>query len=154
MKRVFLVGILAGALAAVPLPGAAQATGGQQTAKAGGAPSGQTALGSVRIPRAVKANGERLAPGTYAVRLTAEEARPEAKGQTASLERWVEFLQGGQVKGREVASIVPDNEIAQVAENKRVPRGSSRVEMLKGDDYLRVWINRGGTNYLIHLPPA
>ena len=27
-----------------------------------------------------------------------------------------------------------------------------RVEMLKGNDYLRVWINRGGTNYIIHLP--
>ena len=26
--------------------------------------------------------------------------------------------------------------------------------MLKGDEYLRVWINRGGVNYLIHLPPA
>jgi hypothetical protein len=153
MKRVFLVGILAGALAAVPLPGAAQAAGGQQTAKSAAAP-GQTSLGSVRIPRAVKANGERLAPGTYAVRLTNEEATPDAKGQTESLERWVEFLQGGQVKGREVASIVPDDEIAQVADSKRVPRGSSRVEMLKGNDYLRVWINRGGTNYLIHLPPA
>jgi hypothetical protein len=26
--------------------------------------------------------------------------------------------------------------------------------MLKGDEYLRVWINRGGVNYLIHMPPA
>jgi hypothetical protein len=26
--------------------------------------------------------------------------------------------------------------------------------MLKGDDYLRVWINRRGVNYLIHLPPV
>jgi hypothetical protein len=28
------------------------------------------------------------------------------------------------------------------------------VETLKGDDYLRVWINHSGNNYLIHLPPA
>ena len=24
--------------------------------------------------------------------------------------------------------------------------------MLKGNDYLRVWINKGGNHYLIHLP--
>jgi hypothetical protein len=28
------------------------------------------------------------------------------------------------------------------------------VEALKGGDYIRVWINRGGHNYLVHLPPA
>jgi hypothetical protein len=26
--------------------------------------------------------------------------------------------------------------------------------MLKGNEYLRVWINKGGNNYLIHMPPA
>jgi hypothetical protein len=26
------------------------------------------------------------------------------------------------------------------------------VELLKGNVYLRVWINRGGTHYFIHLP--
>ena len=30
--------------------------------------------------------------------------------------------------------------------------GGSKVEMLKGGDYLRVWINKGGNHYLIHLP--
>jgi len=24
--------------------------------------------------------------------------------------------------------------------------------MLKGGDYLRVWINKGGNHYLVHLP--
>ena len=33
-------------------------------------------------------------------------------------------------------------------------RAGSRVEMLKGNEYLRVWINRAGVNYLIHMPPA
>ncbi len=32
--------------------------------------------------------------------------------------------------------------------------GTSKVEKLKGDDYVRVWINRGGTNYIINMPPA
>jgi hypothetical protein len=26
--------------------------------------------------------------------------------------------------------------------------------MLKGNEYLRVWINRAGVAYLIHMPPA
>jgi hypothetical protein len=26
--------------------------------------------------------------------------------------------------------------------------------MLKGNDYLRVWINRGGTHYLVHFAVA
>jgi hypothetical protein len=26
--------------------------------------------------------------------------------------------------------------------------------MLKGGEYLRVWISRNGVQYLIHLPPA
>jgi hypothetical protein len=25
------------------------------------------------------------------------------------------------------------------------------VQMLRGNDYLRVWFNRGGTHYLVHL---
>ena len=118
------------------------------------AAAGATSLGSVRLTRAVKANGQPLAAGSYTVRLTEEQARPDAKGQDPSLERWVEFLQGSQVKGREVVTIVPESDIAQVSDGKRVPKGSARVEMLKGNDYVRVWINRGGNNYLIHLPPA
>jgi hypothetical protein len=66
---------------------------------------------------------------------------------------WVEFVQGGQVRGREVASIVPESEIAQVAD-RGAPRNSARVELLKGEDYLRVWINRAGNHYLVHLPVA
>ena len=168
MKQAVVAGLCAGVLAVVG-PSAAQESGsggsadravatagsGQAAgAQAGKQASGATALGTVRIPRAVTANGERLAPGTYRVRLTGEDARPEAKGQTPSLERWVEFLQGSTVKGREVVSIVPEAEIAQVAEGRKVPAGSSRVEMLKGNEYLRVWINKGGNNYLIHMPPA
>jgi hypothetical protein len=157
MKQVVLAGLVAGALA-VCQPGLASGQGTSGTAPRAKAastqPGGATTLGSVHLTRAVTANGERLPAGNYTVRLTDEEARPEAKGQDPKLERWVEFVQGGKVKGREVVSIVPETEIAQVADSKRVPRNSSRVEMLKGNDYVRVWINRGGNNYLIHLPPA
>ena len=178
MQQVVLAGVIAGALAVGQPPAAsAQATSGQTTAgqtttgqgttgqgtsakppskTAGPAKtaSGAMSLGSVRLTRAVKANGQPLAAGSYTVRLTEEQARPDAKGQNPSLERWVEFLQGSQVKGREVVTIVPEGDIAQVSDGKRVPKGSARVEMLKGNDYVRVWINRDGNNYLIHLPPA
>jgi hypothetical protein len=30
--------------------------------------------------------------------------------------------------------------------------GASKVQTLRGNDYLRVWVNRGGTHYLIHFP--
>jgi hypothetical protein len=36
----------------------------------------------------------------------------------------------------------------------KAPSAGARVEMLKGNDYLRVWITRAGVSYLIHLPPA
>jgi hypothetical protein len=172
MQQVILAGLIAGALSVGQSPAAsAQATSGQAapgqtttgqgttkqatgTKSAAKSTAGATSLGSVRLTRAVKANGQPLAAGSYTVRLTEEQARPDAKGQDPSLERWVEFLQGSQVKGREVVTIVPESDIAQVSDGKRVPKGSARVEMLKGNDYVRVWINRGGNNYLIHLPPA
>ena len=119
-------------------------------------PAGDTALGEVKIPRAVKADGKPLAAGTYQVRLTAQQPSPPAPGIT--MERWVEFVQGGQVKGREVVSIIPAAEMKDLNSTnklgmKTTPSGA-RVEMLRGDDYLRVWINNAGVNYLIHLPPG
>jgi hypothetical protein len=101
------------------------------------------------------ADGKALKAGTYQVRLTSQAAQPAVPGQ--QMERWVEFVQGGKVAGREVVSIVPASEMKDLQPG---PPGASqasagaRVEMLKGDEYLRVWINRGGVNYLIHMPPA
>ena len=120
-------------------------------AQAGQAAGAATALGAIRIPRAARADGKPLPAGTYQLRLTAEEARPPAAGQTPSYERWVEFVQGGQVRGREVVTVGPQSDIAGVADMTPPPPGGQRVEMLKGDEYLRVWLNRGGQHYLIHL---
>jgi hypothetical protein len=140
MKKLILVGTL---LAAVGMPLVVLA----QTAA-------NTSLGSVTLGRNVMADGKPLSAGTYQVRLTTESPKPVA-GQTPDSERYVEFLRGGKVLGREVATIVSQADIAQVADSKRQPAaGASRVELLKGEDYLRVWINRGGTNYLIHLVTA
>lgn len=114
-------------------------------------PVAATVLGTVHIPRAVKADGKPLPPGAYQVRLTAEEAKPDAVGTSGKTERWVEFLQKGQVKGREVASIVPKSEIGLVVKDAPPPTGGVKVQMLKGNDYLRVWFNKGAYHVLVHL---
>lgn len=119
-------------------------------------PAGEPSLGDVKIPRNVKADGKPLPAGTYQVRLSSQMPSPSAAGQT--MERWVEFVQGGQVKGREVASVIPAGEMKDLNSSnklgiKSMPNGT-KVEMLRGDEYLRVWISNAGTNYLIHLPPA
>jgi len=113
-------------------------------------------LGSVRLPHAVMADGKPLPAGTYQVQLTEEVPKP-AVGQTADSEKWVEFMQGGKVAGREVVSIVPASEMKDLMpgpDSGKAPGSGAKVEMLKGNDYLRVWIARNGVNYLIHLPAA
>lgn len=154
MKHRWLVGILASTLVAGPVAAQTQRQGAAQTK--GEVPTAATSLGSVTIPRAVTANGKPLPRGTYQVRLTAESPEPVTKGGAADQYRWVEFVQGGQVKGREVANIIPNADLGTLMtgpdrEGPRVTNGA-KVELLKGDDFVRVWINRGGVNYLIHLP--
>ena len=140
MKRAFLMGVLAAVL-------------GLTSSAAVTAQSTTNSLGSVALKKGVMADGKPLAAGTYVVRLTSDEAKP-ATGQSAGAERWVEFVQKGQVKGREVVSIVPDSDIAQIAEGPKPPKGGYRVDTLKGNDYVRVWINKQGNNYLIHFPAS
>jgi hypothetical protein len=148
-----LLGILMGSLAAAPV--FAQHTAPKQqpeTAPAPAAPTGDLTLGVVHLPRPVMADGKPLPPGTYQVRLTAQEAKPEAVGASPNVERWVEFVQKGTVKGREVVSIVPAAEAKVVAKDPPPPPNGAKVQMLRGNEYVRVWINKGGNQYLIHLP--
>jgi len=140
MKKGLLVGAL---LASLGLPAALLAQ-----ARAGG-----TSLGSVTLNRRVMADGQPLAAGTYQARLTADQPTPGA-GQSPDAERYVEFVRGGKVVGREVATVVSNADIATMVKGPKPAAGGSRVELLKGNDYVRVWINRGGMNYLIHMPPA
>ena len=87
------------------------------------------------------------------MRLTAQEAKPDAKGASENIERWVEFVQGGTVKGREVVSIVPPAEVKNVVKDAPPAcRQRRKSRCCKGNEYLRVWINKGGNHYLIHLP--
>ena len=119
-------------------------------------PAGQLTLATVSIPRPVLADGKPLPAGRYTLRLTGNYAEPPT-GISNSLERWVEFVQGGTVRGRELASIVPAGEEDKTMAGPDMPgrmgRSGSRVEMLKGGEYLRIWIARADHDYLIHLPP-
>lgn len=157
MTHTWLVGILAGVLIAGSAATQAQQKPAQQ--KPAAVPTGEVVLGTVTIPRAVTADGKPLPQGRYTVRLTAQAAQPTVAGQIPDLNRWVEFVQGGQVRGREVVSIVPPEEVKDTQPGPdldpgRAPRSAIKVEMLKGGDYLRVWIARQGTQYLIHLVPS
>ena len=154
-KQWVLVCVLAGALLGSEAAAQHKAPNQQpSTAEAPASPAGDMTLGTVRLPRGVTADGKPLAAGTYQVKLTAQQAAPEAVGTTEALERWVELTQGKEVKGREVVSIVPSAEIKMVVKDAPPASGGSKVQMLRGNDYLRVWINRGGNHYLIHFPVA
>jgi hypothetical protein len=159
MKQVVFVGVLTIALGAGTTWAQQDAAAGHTAPKAqpNTAPdpsiaAGDLALGSISLRKAVKADGKPLPAGTYQVRLTGEQAATEAKGQTKAAERWVEFVRGGKVVGREVVTIVPQAEIGLVQKDTPPARNGAKVETLKGGDYVRVWINRGGNHYLIHLP--
>jgi hypothetical protein len=163
MKQILFVGALVGFLGVGPAfaqadkPGEGHTAPKQQpsTAPAPSAPSGEIALGSVHLPKSVKADGKVLPAGTYTVRVTSQTpSDQDAKGQTQGLERWAEFVQGGQVKGREVVTIVPQAEISQVQKDAPPKPNSSKFETLKGGDYMRLWINKGGNHYLVHFPTA
>ena len=164
MRTRFVVAALVATLGAAAAPMAQEQTTGGNAARTGGVgaavaatppavPMGELALGTVRIRYNTMANGEALAPGTYTVRLTPVEGQPPAAGITEHYERWVEFSQGGAVKGKEVVSIVPQSEIAGVA-NDPAPRvGRNKVEMLRNNEFVRVWINQSGHHYLVYLVP-
>src|SRR6187549_2573488 len=62
-------------------------------------------LGSITLAKAVVADGQPLPAGTYTLRLSGD-TPTKVVGQPAESEKWVEFVQGGKVKGRELASVV------------------------------------------------
>lgn len=129
---------------------AAPATTKSDVSKPAAPSGGAQGLGSVRVPRNAVANGEALAAGTYTVRL-ASGGVPGAVGQTPDESKWVEFVQGTQVRGKEVATVMTADEVKKIAETSIPAPGTNKVQVLKGEEYLRVWINRANTHYLVHL---
>lgn len=120
-----------------------------------GAVSAQTmaksaTLGTVKLGHSVMADGKPLAAGAYTLRVSDQMPAPVV-GQSPDEARWIEFVQGGDVKGREIATVLTAAEAKEISGGSIPAAGSTKVEMLKGGEYFRVWVNRGGTNYLIHL---
>ena len=143
MKNLILVGVLGAAMAAVAMPAAhvsAQAM------------NGNMALATVHLAKKVTAGGTALEPGTYQLRLTNDHPQAAA-GESPDSEVFVEFVKAGKVVAREVATVVSKDDIKAVGKGDPAPAsGTAKVELLKGNDYIRVWANKSGTNYLIHLP--
>jgi hypothetical protein len=117
---------------------------------AGVAAQTATSLGTVNLARGVMADGKALPAGSYTLRVSTA-AVTSVVGQAEANAKWVEFVQGGEVKGRELASVVPSAEVAQVVKGTAPASGRAKVELLRGGEYLRVWANQAGTHYLIHL---
>lgn len=116
-----------------------------------GAQSEGKSLGTVRVPRQVTASGQALPAGSYTLRLLPQELKGGV-GQTPAESRWVEFVQGGKVLGKEVATVLSGPEARAVTKGPGPASGSSKTELLKGNDYIRIWVRQGDTHYLVHLP--
>ena len=112
-----------------------------------------TLASSVRIPQGVTANGEALPAGTYTLRLSSEPVAPVV-GQGADSARWVEFVENGEVRGKELATVVAPPDVKAVAKRTPPAEGNELVQVLRGNEYLRIWVNEGGTQYLVHLVRA
>lgn len=138
MTRKALLSMLAGAMALaawMPVSLAAQTA---------------TTLGTVQLSRGVMADGKALPAGSYSLRVSADPVAAVV-GQGDDNAKWVEFVQGGQVKGRELASVIPSAEVKQVVKGAAPAAGGVKVELLKGAEYIRIWANRSGNHYLVHL---
>jgi hypothetical protein len=92
MQRVVLAGLLISALGFSTVSTIAQES------------SNTAVLGSVTLTRKVLADGQPLAPGTYQVRLSAEQVKPVV-GESPDSERYVEFVRAGKVIGREAEMV-------------------------------------------------
>ena len=78
-----------------------------------------------------------------------------ADEEPSTTTRWIEFLHEaeGAVAGRGLAIVISDAEIDDLAKSS-VPRNQVRLDELQSGEYIRLWLNRGGSNYLVHMPTA
>jgi hypothetical protein len=108
-------------------------------------------LATVRIPTAVIAAGAPLRPGMYEIRLTQERPTP-LPGQSPEAQRWVEFVADRKVIAREIAEVLRDDDLPAVGASSLPVRAGTRVELLKGGEFLRISVKRDRERYLIYLP--
>jgi hypothetical protein len=108
-------------------------------------------LATVRVTQPVLADGKPLPAGVYEIRLTSERPAPAA-GSSTDAQRVVEFVAGGTVVARDVAEVLRDGDVTAAGASALPVRIGTRVELLKGGEFLRISVKREGERYLIHLP--
>ena len=107
---------------------------------------------SVRIPIAVLADRKPLPAGLYSLRLTGEQ--PSQPSQPPGAQEIVEILAGGNVVARETAEVLRDEDLPAVGASSQSVQSGTRVEMLKGGEFLRISMKRDGARDLVYLPIA
>ena len=109
------------------------------------------ALATVRLPMAVTVGGSSLPAGTYQLRLTGQHPDQPA-GQSANAQEWIEFTANGQVVAREIAEVLRDDDLPPVGASSQPAAPGTRVELLKGGEFVRISVKRDRDRYLLHLP--
>lgn len=109
-----------------------------------------TILAVVDLPFAVWAFETILPAGEYGIRHVEAPPRFE-EGRTVCGSCWMEFLERDVVRGREQATIIGKDEAAMLFKGPRPPDDGARLDVLDGGAYVRIWINRGRTDYVISL---
>ena len=105
---------------------------------------------TVRINQPVMAGKQPLTPGTYELVVTDD--RPSTpSGEPIESQRYVEFVQNGMVIAREIAEVSPASE-RPVGTSSAARAPKAVVEMLKGDEFVRIAVDDTSARYLIHLP--
>ena len=87
-------------------------------------------------------------PGTYEIRLTGKHMDP-LPGQSADALQEFELVANGNVVARDYAEVMTAGDRPVGTSGGTTTR--PRVQMLKGDDFMRISATRGGERYLIHL---
>src|SRR5687768_13781497 len=96
-------------------------------------------MAKVRIAEPVLADGKPLAAGTYEVIVT-DERPPVAEGATPSEnQRWVEFVQNGQVVARDIAEVFAADERPVGTSGSSSP--SAVVQRLRDNDFVRIAVS-------------
>jgi hypothetical protein len=141
MKRIVLTVLLACPLSVTTITGQSPQT----------STADPSALATVRVTTTVMAGGKALSAGTYDLRLTQQRPTPLA-GQSPEAQRWVEFVADGKVAAREIAEVLRDDDLPAVGASSLPVRNGTRVELLKGGEFLRISVKRDRERYLIYLP--
>jgi hypothetical protein len=64
----------------------------------------------------------------------------------------VEFVADGKVIAREIAEVLQDDDLPAVGASSLPVRAGTRVDLLKGGEFLRISVKRDRERYLIYLP--